>query len=297
MMPTWYNEYKKIIDESINKYLDLYFNRWEIYEWLSEFKEAVYYSVKSGKRIRSILALEFYLIFSKKKLAAIKFWDDIILYCIAIELLHSYSLVHDDLPSMDNDEYRRWELTVWKKYNEATATLVWDLLNSMSFEILSDLWEETDIKILLSYFGRAVWMFWMLGWQVLDLYYEKNIDKLDINKLIDIHNKKTGALIEASIVWWIILTNKFDDIEEYMDFWKKIWLAFQIKDDILDVEWTKDETWKSVGNEKKWFVHFIWIDESKKKLDLLLEQCKQDTLKLNSEKITFLINYIWSRNK
>ncbi|MDD2871813.1 MAG: polyprenyl synthetase family protein, partial [Candidatus Gracilibacteria bacterium] len=230
MLPKWYSEYKKLIDESIEKYLDLYFSRGHLSEGLNEFKEAVTYAVKGGKKIRAILALEFYLIFSKKKITDIKFGDDIILYCISLELLHAYSLVHDDLPCMDNDEYRRGELTVWKKYSQETATLVGDLLNSMSFEILSDFSDEIDIKIILSYFGRSVGMFGMLGGQVLDLYYENNFDKLDLEKLTDIHNKKTGALIEASIIGGIIISNKYENIENYMEFGKKIGLAFQVKD-------------------------------------------------------------------
>lgn len=297
MLPTWYNEYKKLIDESIDKYLDLYFTREELPKWLLEFKEAVYYSVKWGKRIRAIFALEFYLIFSWKKIADIKFNDDIILYCISLELLHAYSLVHDDLPCMDNDEYRRWELTVWKKYSENTAVLVWDLLNSMSFEILSDLSDDVDVKIILWYYGRSVWLFWMLGWQVLDLYYENNFDKLDLVKLIDVHNKKTWTLIEASIVWWIIISDKFDDITKYIDFWKKIWLAFQVKDDLLDVSWTRLETWKSVWWEHKWFVYFLWEEKSKSYLEQLIIDCHDLISVLNSEKLSFLVTYIWNRTK
>ena len=297
MLPTWYTDYKKLIDESIEKYLDLYFSRWELSQWLLAFKEAVYYSVKWWKRIRAILSLEFYLIFSWKKIEDIKFWDDIILYCISLELLHAYSLVHDDLPCMDNDEYRRWELTVWKKYSDDTATLVWDLLNSMSFEILSDFSDNIDIKIILSYFWRSVWLFWMLWWQVLDLYYEKNFSELDLNKLTDIHNKKTWALIEASIIWWIIISDKCENINNYMEFGKKIWLAFQVKDDLLDAEWTKEITWKSVWWEHKWFVYFMWIDKSKNYLNDLITDCLNIISSLKSEKLNFLVSYIWNRNK
>lgn len=297
MLPLWYNEYKNLIDKSIKKYLDLYFSRWELPKWLEQFKEAVYYSTNWWKRIRSILALEFYIIFSWKELKDIKFGDDIILYCISLELLHSYSLVHDDLPCMDNDEFRRWELTVWKKYSESTATLVWDFLNSISFEILSDINNNVDLKIILWYFWRAVWIYWMLWWQVMDLYYEKKIQELDIEILTDLHNKKTWALIEASIIWWIIISWKINNIEKYLDFWKKVWLAFQIKDDILDVEWTKEETGKSVGWENKWFVYFMWIEKSKNYLNELINDSLNIISDLKSEKLNFLVDYIWKRNK
>lgn len=298
MLPSWYNEYKTLIDESIIKYLDEYFSRWELSNWLEEFKESVYYSVKWWKRIRAILALEFYLIFSKKDIKDIKFTDDIISYCIALEMLHAYSLVHDDLPCMDNDELRRWQPTVWKKYSENTATLAWDLLNSMSFEILSNLDNDIDIRMLLSYFWRSVWLYGMLWWQVLDIYYENKPKELDLDRLIDVHNKKTWALIESSIVWWIILSSNVDNIEKYISFWKKIWLAFQVKDDLLDVEWTTKETGKSVWDwEEKGFVYFMWIEKSKKYLNDLISDCLWIISELHSEKLNFLVWYIWNRNK
>lgn len=297
MLPEWYNDYKKIIDESIIKYLDWYFTYWSESEWLTEFKEAVYYSVKWWKRIRSILALEFYLIFTWKNINDLKLEDDIIMHCISLELMHWYSLVHDDLPCMDNDELRRWELTVWKKYWETNATLVWDLLNSMSFEILANLSDNIDIKMILWLFWRSVWFYWMIWWQVLDSYYEKNSNSNSLEKIMDVHNRKTWALIEASIVWWIIISEKFDNMEKYIDFWKKIWLAFQIKDDLLDVEWTFEDTGKSVWGEKKWFVHFMWIEKTRKYLDDLIIESKTIINDLDSDKLIFLVNYVSSRTK
>ncbi|MDP2090870.1 MAG: polyprenyl synthetase family protein [Candidatus Gracilibacteria bacterium] len=297
MLPTWYDEYKKIIDESIDKYLDLYFTREELVKGLVQFKEAVFYSVKGGKRVRAILALEFYLIFTGKKISELKFNDDIILYCISLELLHAYSLVHDDLPCMDNDEYRRGELTVWNKYSENTAVLVGDLLNSMSFEILSDLSDDVDVKIILGYYGRSVGLFGMLGGQVLDLYYENHFEQLDLVKLIDVHNKKTGTLIEASIVGGIIISDKFDDINKYMEFGKKIGLAFQVKDDLLDVTGSLSQTGKSVGGEHKGFVYFLGEEKSKNYLDQLIKDCHDLIIPLNSDKLNFLVSYIGNRNK
>ena len=196
---------------------------------------------------------------------------------------------------MDNDELRRWQPTTWKKFWEDTATLTWDLLNSMSFEILSDISNDIDIRMLLSYFWRSVWLFGMVWWQVLDIYYENNPDKLNLNNLIEVHNKKTWALIEASIIWWIILSNKISDIEKYIDFWKKIWLAFQVKDDLLDVEWSEKETGKSVWWEDKWFVYFMWIDDSRKYLNDLIVDCLDIITPLKSEKLNFLVTYIWNR--
>jgi len=291
MLPTWYNTYKNLIDNSIKNYLKNYLDT-EKNPWFKKFKEAILYATKWGKRIRSILALEFYLIFSKKNFEDIKENDDIIKLCIAIELLHAYSLVHDDLPAMDNDIYRRWELTTWKKYGEANAILVWDLLNSLAFELLSEIWNNKLIKL----FWEAVNLNWMIWGQVLDLYYEKNPDKLSLENLIEIHNKKTWALIKFSIISWILLSWYNWDLEKYKNFWEKIGLAFQVKDDLLDVEGNFEETGKSVGDwEEKWFVYFMWIEKTKNYLKELTSDCKKSIKDLNSEKLNFLINYIVNR--
>ena len=291
MLPNWYNEYKILIEESINSYLEEYFDT-EKNKGLDIIKEATLYSVQWWKRIRSILALEFYQIFSWVEFKDIKENDNIIKFCIALELLHAYSLIHDDLPSIDNDEYRRWNLTTWKKYWETNAILVWDLLNSLSFEILSEIWELNLIK----FFWEAVWLKWMLWWQVLDIYYEKNNNKLDLDKLIEVHNKKTWKLIKVSILWWILLWNlnkennsNKKEIEKYLEFWEKIWLAFQIKDDLLDVEWTLEETGKSVWWENKWFVYFIWEEKTRKYLNDLVNECLDIIKNLNSNKLEFII--------
>lgn len=293
MLPKWYTSYKNLIDKSINKYLIDYFDC-EKNKWLDTIKEASLYATKWWKRIRSILALEFYLIFTNKTIDNIKYNDNIIKLCISIELLHAYSLVHDDLPCMDNDEYRRWELTVWKKYWESIATLVWDTLNSLSFEIL---WHIKNNN-LINFFWETVWLKWMIWWQVLDLYYENNSNELNLDNLIEIHNKKTWLLIQFSIIAWILLTNKNSNFDIYKEFWQKIGLAFQIKDDLLDIEWTVEETGKSVWDwENKGFVYFMWIEKTKEYLNNLIIDCQKIIKDLNSEKLNFLIDYIWNRKK
>jgi len=294
MLPNWYKEYKNLIDNSVENYLIEYFKS-EKNPWLDIIKEASLYACKGWKRVRSILALEFFLIFSWKNFKDIKKNDYIILFCIALELLHAYSLVHDDLPSMDNDEYRRWELTCWKKYSETNAILVGDLLNSLAFEVLSEIWNTKLIKL----FWEAVSIKWMLGGQVLDIFYEKNPQKLTLENLIETHNKKTWALIKISIIWWIILSNnKNIDLKKFNDFWEKIGLAFQVKDDLLDVEWSLEETWKSVwDSEEKWFVYFLWLEKTHKYLKDLILDCKKIIWELNSKKLDFLVDYIGNRKK
>ena len=294
MLPNWYKEYKNLIDNVVKNYLIEYFKS-EKNPWLDVIKEASLYACKGWKRVRAILALEFFLIFSWKNFEDVKKNDDIIKLCIAIEFLHAYSLVHDDLPAMDNDVLRRWEPTVWKKFWETNAILVGDLLNSLAFEVLSEIWNTNLIKL----FWEAVWINWMLWWQVLDLFYEKNPDKLSLENLIETHNKKTWALIKFSIISWIILSwNKNVDFKKFNDFWEKIGLAFQVKDDLLDVEGTIKETGKSVwDSEQKWFVYFLGLEKTHKYLRDLILDCKKITWELNSEKLDFLVEYIVNRKK
>lgn len=297
MLPIWYNEYKKIIEESILEYLMNYFKNNISNPWLNIYKEWVFYATKWWKRIRSILALEFYLVSSWKQLNDINFNDDILKYCIALEFIHSFSLIHDDLPCIDNDDYRRWELTVWKKYWESTWVLIWDLLNTLSFEIISDIENSVLCQKLIKLLSHSIWFYWMIWWQVDDLYFEKNFNELNIKSLKSLHNKKTWALIRSSILWWIILSQNISKLKIFDQFWKKLWLAFQIKDDLLDYEWTFEETGKSVWWEEKWFVYFLWIEKTKQELNKLLDSCLLEIKGLKSEKIEFLVKYIWDRKK
>lgn len=105
-IPHWYSEYKSIIENAISKYLDTYLSI-PMSEPLEEFKQVIKYSFRGGKKLRSVLALEFYLSLTGKNFEDIRRDDDIIRFCIAIEAVHAYSLLHDDLPCMDNDELRR----------------------------------------------------------------------------------------------------------------------------------------------------------------------------------------------
>jgi geranylgeranyl diphosphate synthase type II len=297
MLPIWYNQYKALIENALHHFIEIYFNSERSFKESMYFKDIVLYSLSWGKRIRSILALEFFCVFSKKNIEDIQENDDILKFCIALELLHAYSLVHDDLPCMDNDEYRRGEPTVWKKYGEYNAILAWDLLNSLAFEILWSFEEDFDIKPLLQYFWKSVWFHGMVGWQILDMFFETHPSDLSQEKIIEVHNKKTGCLITCAIVWWILLSKKERDVSIYENFWKNIWLAFQVKDDLLDSEWTIEETGKSVWWEKKWFVHFLWVEKTKEYLDLIISNSKDIIQPLHSGKLEFIIDYIKERKK
>lgn len=296
MLPNWYNTYKETIEKNIDLFFEEYLSK-KTSKPLEEFKEVIKYSVLWWKKVRAILALEFYLNLSNKKIEDIKWDDDIIKFCIALELIHAYSLIHDDLPAMDNDSLRRGQLTVWKKFSECDAILAWDLLNTISFEILSDLSSPADSVMLIKLLSNAVWFYGMIWWQVEDLYFEKNSWELNIDLLKKLHAKKTWALIRTSIIGWIVLSWNTQNFENYSRFADNIWLAFQIKDDLLDVEWTSEETGKSVWWENKWFVHFLWLEKSKQELDRLISDSLELILPLKSEKLNFITNYIQKRNK
>lgn len=295
-IPQWYNEYKDFIEESIARYLDRYLAI-PLSSPLEDFKEVILYAFRWGKKLRSIMALEFYLSLSGKDFSDLKSDDDILKLCVAIEAVHAYSLVHDDLPCMDNDELRRWEATVWKKYGEYNAVLVWDLLNTLCFELISDIKDAHISRKISKSLSHAVWYYGMVWGQVEDLYFETHIEELDADALGNLHGRKTWALIEASIVSGVLLSGETSNMDVYKSFWRKLGLAFQIKDDLLDIEWTPEETWKSVWGEEKGFVHLLWADATRKILRDEIDDCKSIAAKLWSKKIDFIVDYVETRKK
>lgn len=300
MLPSWYIKRKKFIEKEINNYLNAYFDRNRLSNsWLENFKDAILYSVEWWKKLRSILALEFYLTLTWEKFKSIEKSDklpDIIKLCIAIEFVHAYSLVHDDLPCMDNDILRRWKPTVWKKFWEHQAVLVWDMLNSLSFEIISEIKDPILSVKLSNLLWKSVWFHWMLWWQIDDMYFEENPEKISVWDLMRLHNKKTWALIKASVQWWILASHKLKNLHKLSGFWEKLWLAFQIKDDLLDVEWSEKTTWKSVWWENKWFVYFYWIKQTRVYLDNLIDDCFDMAKILKSKHLIFLVWYVKDRH-
>lgn len=298
MLPDWYFEEKAFIEWAIQEYMEKYLSQFSYWVALSDFKEAVNYALKWWKRIRAILALEFYLLFSWRTFQDIQKEDDIMKFCIALECIHAYSLVHDDLPAMDNDEYRRGELTTWKKFWEANGVLVWDMLNTFALEIVSEISDPVIALQLVKKLSFSTWFFWMVGWQVEDLYFEEKISELTLEQLIELHNKKTGALISTSVLGWILLANPSNiDLNIFQIYAKNIWLAFQIKDDVLDVEWTFEETGKSVGWEKKGFVYFLWLEKSKEYLNEITKTSIGIIQNYSALHLQYLTEYISIRTK
>lgn len=297
MLPNWYSEYVQSIEQALKKYSEWYFHT-QGTKVVEDFKEIFFYGNNGGKRLRAILALEFYLQFSGKTFKNLTEDDDIWKICIAIEILHAFSLIHDDLPCMDNDELRRGQLTVWKKYGEHQAVLVGDMMNTLCFEILSEIQDAEISKRIIKTIAHAVGIYGMVGGQIEDMYYETHKEELTKEILIWLHNKKTWALIQASILSGIILWGgNQNDEEKFKKFWLDIGLAFQIKDDLLDVEWTAEETGKSVWWEQKWFVFLCGKEATKKELHTLIENSLITISEFNSEKFQFIVDYIANRTK
>lgn len=295
-LPKWYNDYKTFIEKGVDTYISRYLAL-PMSKPLEDFKEVIAYWFSWWKKLRWILALEFYLSLTWKDISEIKLDDDIIKVCIALESVHAFSLLHDDLPCMDNDELRRWELTVWKKYGEYNGVLAGDMLNTLCFEIISDIKDAKMSQKISKLISHSVWFYWMVWGQIEDIYFENNIWELDTALLSDLHAKKTGKLIQASILSGAILSWEVANIDVYWDFWKKLGLAFQIKDDLLDVEWTPEETGKSVWGEEKWFVYLIGVDATRKILWDIISECHSIAKKLGSEKIDFIVDYVENRKK
>ena len=231
----------------------------------SDLNEAIRYSIlNGGKRIRSTLVFAIAEIVEVDPIAIEK------IVC-AIEFLHAYSLVHDDMPCMDNDDLRRGKLSCHKKFGESTALLAGDALQSLAFSCLScpslPIKAEKRLEII-HIFSNAIGLKGMAKGQALDI---KNTNKkITLNELKTMHQYKTGALINASCLMPLIAsenndTNMLNCIDAYS---KSIGLIFQIKDDILDKEANKDLLGKTPGKDEKdnksTFVSLLGIDESKK---------------------------------
>lgn len=213
--------------------------------------ETMEYSVKAGgKRIRPLLMQETFLMFSGEG-------EIICPFMAAMEFLHTYSLVHDDLPAMDNDEYRRGRKTTWKVYGEGLGVLCGDALLNYAYETAAGAFLQAGAKEEYENISRALrvlmqkaGIYGMIGGQVVDVENEgKDID----NDTLDfIFRLKTGALLEASLMIGAILAGADEDAVRIMeDIGRNIGIAFQIQDDILDVVGNTDELGKQVHSDEK----------------------------------------------
>ena len=229
--------------------------------------EAVNYSLNiGGKRLRPVLALEFCRLCGGDT-------DKALRSACAIELVHTYSLIHDDLPCMDDDDFRRGKQSCHKKFGEDIALLAGDALNSLAFEVISseamcgNISYKTGIE-LISVLSSHIGAYGMIGGQVIDL--ESEGKDISLETLDSLQEKKTGALIEASCLIGCILGDCDDDKKKAAQKYAKcLGKAFQIVDDILDVEGSFEELGKPIGSDKEQgkctYVTALGLDEAKNK--------------------------------
>ena len=228
----------------------------------NELKEAILYSsVGSGKRIRSYLSWQIANFFGADKSNAFKLAS-------AIELIHTYSLIHDDLPALDNDDYRRNKPSNHKKFNESTAILSGDALQSLAFEILSDEMKDIDankqIK-LINCLSNKIGPVGMVGGQIIDL--SSKLNQLSIDEVNEMHNLKTANLFSFSCQSGAIIgkANK-SEIEAFEQYGRNFGVAFQIIDDVLDKVGDPENIGKTLGkdeiNQNKTYLNFYSIEES-----------------------------------
>ncbi|MDE6150253.1 MAG: polyprenyl synthetase family protein, partial [Ruminococcus sp.] len=193
-----------------------------------------------------------------------------------IEMIHTFSLIHDDLPCMDNDDYRRGMPSCHRAFPENIALLAGDALNTLAFEVIANAAMEQRITadkavMLVSVLSHAVGTSGMIGGQVIDLQSEGKTISLDTLNTLQEH--KTGALIEAACVMGVILGGDFEKIPAAADYANSLGRAFQIVDDILDVTGSFEELGKPIGSDneqnKNTYVSLMGLDESKAAADKL----------------------------
>ena len=229
----------KIVDTFIKKY----FNTQKYSELIPVMK---YGTLFGGKKIRSTI------IFNSSKIFNIK-PNQIIYLCAAVECIHSYSLIHDDLPCMDNDRLRRGKLSTHIKFGESTAILAGNSLLTLAFEIIADKKFNIDTKIklnLIKKLSECAGHVGIAGGQFLDLNYEKK--KINFKKIINMQKKKTGKLFEFCCLAPAIIAKKSIKTQKEMSMvGAELGLLFQIADDLLDIKGNKKNTGKPVKKDKK----------------------------------------------
>ena len=260
----------------------------------SLLSEAIRYSVLGGgKRLRPILV---YLIGELGNAEN----DSLDILAGSVEIIHCYSLIHDDLPSMDDDDLRRGKPTTHKKYDEATAILAGDALQPFAFELVTtiNISDKNKLSIIKS-LAQACGYQGMVGGQIKDIH-SKNVK--DVKSLDIMHSQKTGRLIQSSIETAGILSDlSKQDIESLIEYGDKIGLAFQIQDDIIDIESPSTVSGKDQGSDvekdKPTYPSIVGIENSKVRAFDLAKEAKEklQLLERNTDNLCKLADYIVSR--
>lgn len=265
--------------------------------------EAMNYSVRAGgKRLRPILMEETYHMFGGSSAVIEPF-------VAAIEMIHTYSLVHDDLPAMDNDEYRRGKKTTHAVYGEAMGILAGDALLNLAYETAAKAFDmevaDTRVARAFAVLAKKAGVYGMVGGQVVDVESEKSDDcSITREKLDFIYRLKTGALIESSMMIGAILAGaSSDEVSRVEQIAAKLGLAFQIQDDVLDVTSTLEVLGKPVGsdekNNKATYVTFEGLDKAVSDVERISKEAEEqlDDLGYDDAFLKELFEYLIHREK
>ena len=288
MIQSWLPTYQSRVNDAISRY---FVNNYPVaIEWVEwEFVSALRHAVEwGGKRLRPILAM---LVFEE---VSGEFCPDILDGFIGIEFMHCYTLVHDDLPCMDNDILRRGKPTVWKQYGETMAVLVWDALQTMAFECMIKL---GNIAVLRE-FADALGPKWVILGQIRDTL--DNQSDYQIDDIMRLHDEKTGGFIASCLViWGLIWVTTDKNIEQFRQFGILLGRGFQVRDDILDIEWETSHTGKTIWkdmDQNKWLVSLIGIEKTKKILENISIELDNCLKNWNNEKFQEVKEYVVERN-
>ena len=295
--------------ENLKKYQNLINSELEKYVRKEKYPEEIlnesmgYSLMAGGKRLRPILILATYKLFKEDI-------EECMPFAVAIEMVHNFSLIHDDLPEVDNDDFRHGKPTNHKRFGHATALLAGDGLLNNAYIVISDeilysienQYKENSIRKARAFneFSKAVDR--MIAGEYLDTELEGK--QISNETLEYIHINKTGALLKLCVRTGAILAGASEtDLQKLSVYADKIGLAFQIKDDILSEEGNPEEMGKPVGNDKKLgkctYVSYYGLDGAKKELEKITNEAIEQ-LKTYGEKAEFLrqlATYIKERNK
>lgn len=264
--------------------------------------EAMRYSVYgTGKRLRPILMEATAELFRGDA-------PELPYFMAAIELIHSYSLVHDDMPCIDNDEYRRGRKTTHAVYGETTALLAGDGLLNFAYETAAAAFSDTKDPVktagAMKILTRKAGIFGMVGGQAVDVDCEKNKNPLTKEKLLYIHENKTAALIEAAMMIGALLGGaSSEDVKKMEEAASAIGIAFQIRDDILDVVGTFEELGKPIGsdadNDKDTYITLFGFDKAQEDVKMYSDKALSIIESFEGDKsfLIKLVESLVSRNK
>ncbi|MFC7684760.1 polyprenyl synthetase family protein [Ureibacillus sp. GCM10028918] len=291
------NQLKQFIDDNLTRIEAELYDLVERINAPEILKESMLYSLKAGgKRIRPLFVLAVCDLFHNKQQEALTVGA-------AVEMIHTYSLIHDDLPSMDNDDMRRGKPTNHVVFGEALATLAGDALNTLSFGVLSrmenvDPHKKVELINLLSIASGAEGM---VGGQILDIDGESR--RLNLPELENVHINKTGAILRFSIESGAVLSDAtMDERKALVEYAHHIGLAFQIQDDILDIVGTSEELGKTAGkdveSQKSTYPALLSLEGAKAKLEehYGLAVSALEKIEKNTSLLEEFASYIVKRN-